>query len=152
MRSNLAGGLEVSEMQENVEIYLLRHPDAGEIRYVGKACDSRARLKTHIRDARRRKTPLYDWMNGFEKYPIIEVVTRVRAHEWEKAERDAIAYLRNSGVRLLNVADGGNQPIADRKKCALNGAMVARKIHDDPVKKAQWRARHAFACFLRTQR
>ena len=47
---------------EKVEIYALLCPNTKDVRYIGKANDSEKRLKSHIRDSRRRNTPVYCWI------------------------------------------------------------------------------------------
>lgn len=46
-----------------VDIYALCDPDTGDVRYIGKANCAQLRLKSHLRDARIRKTPVYCWIN-----------------------------------------------------------------------------------------
>src|SRR5258708_1122020 len=41
------------------EIYALRCPLTDEIRYIGKANNGKKRLASHLKDSRRRNTPLY---------------------------------------------------------------------------------------------
>jgi len=43
-------------------IYALTDPSTGEVRYIGKANDPSARLKSHLMDSRRRNTPVYRWI------------------------------------------------------------------------------------------
>lgn len=94
-----------------IAIYALREPDTGEIRYIGKATDAMARFKSHMRDARRRSTPVYVWINELAaagKKPVMDVLRMVEPSQWEAAEREEIACRDRN--RLLNIAAGGNQP------------------------------------------
>ena len=100
-----------------IAIYALKHPDTGEIRYIGKANDANARLKSHMRDARRRVTPLYCWINKLVaegKAPVIDVLRTVSREEWKQAEREEIQ-LHRKKWNLLNLAEGGDEPYCDDK-------------------------------------
>lgn len=93
-------------------IYALCDPDTAEVRYIGKANDPAGRLRSHIRDCRRRKTPVYDWISKLlsaGKAPEMFVV-RHECANWQGEERHLIAKARAFGMRLLNVADGGDEP------------------------------------------
>lgn len=96
-----------------VEIYALCHPDTGEIRYIGKANCAQKRLKRHILDARRRDTPVYRWFRKLAaegKVPTVTVLHVCDGGPWQSVEIKAIADARASGCRLLNVAEGGDEP------------------------------------------
>lgn len=98
---------------QSVEIYGLYCPDTGAIRYIGKANNTGERFKSHLRDSRKRKTPVYRWISGLleqSKEPICEVLAVVPAEKWENAEIDIIHQARTDGCDLLNVAKGGNEP------------------------------------------
>lgn len=103
------------------EIYALTCPDK--------------RLVSHIRDSRRRNTPVYCWIRKLLKqgktpgFRILEI-----AHEWEEAERRLIALSRVRGDRLLNVADGGVEPYCPTEIRAANGKRTADMRATDPIK------------------
>lgn len=130
------------------EIYALLCPESDEIRYIGKANDSQKRLKSHLKDSRTRKTPVYDWIRKLlsqglsPKVKVLEV-----ADDWTTAERRLIALHRASG-RLLNVADGGDEPYCSKETRAENGRKVAKKIHSDPRLRAIWVAKKGIAHLL----
>lgn len=112
---------------ETVEIYTLCDPDTRAVRYIGKARCSKSRLKTHIRDSRRRKTPVCLWVARLVrcgKAPLVEVLEVCAVDVWPERERFHIAEYRKS-VDLLNLADGGDQPKCDAATAAAN----ARKLH-----------------------
>lgn len=118
-----------------VEIYSLSDPDTGEVRYLGKANNSAKRLKRHILDARRRRTPVYDWMNSLAargKLPVITVVEVTDQDGWPAAERRHIAEARARGVRLLNLAEGGNQPECSDEVRSRNGIALNARLKADP--------------------
>lgn len=116
------------------EIYGLYHPETGEIRYVGKANDSEKRLKSHLRDANSRKTPLYSWIRSLSKSGLVPVVRVLEvADNWQAKEKELIALHRASGARLLNVAEGGDEPFCSKETRAANGKANAAKREADPV-------------------
>lgn len=93
-------------------IYALMDPTSGELRYIGKADCSDKRLKGHLRDARRRNTPVYAWIRKLlacGKTPEMVVIDEA-CSDWKARERELIARARLSGYRLLNLADGGDEP------------------------------------------
>lgn len=110
------------------EIYALIDPRDGAIRYIGKANDSRKRLVKHLADARRRRTPVYDWINMLAKlgmrptFQVLEV-----ADDWVEAERRLIAEARDRGERLLNVADGGDEPYCPPEVRSANARNATAK-------------------------
>jgi hypothetical protein len=121
------------------DIYGLYCPKSGELRYIGKANDAAKRLKSHIRDSRRRKTPVYDWFNKLNKeglFPVCKVIQKTE--NWKEDEMRLIQISRARGDRLLNVADGGDEPFCSKETRAANGASVAKAIHSDPFRRRVW--------------
>ena len=109
---------------------------SGVLRYIGKAKDPVARLKSHMRDSRRRKTPLYDWIN---KHGVPEMrVLEADCKDWREAERRLIADAKANGERLLNLAQGGDEPYCPRRVRQGNGQRVAAAIHSNPDAKRIW--------------
>lgn len=78
----------------------------GNLRYIGKANDPDKRLSSHMRDMRRRDTPLYRWMRENGK-PVMRVLEH-NCSDWQRSEKELIAHFRKIGCDLLNIADGGN--------------------------------------------
>lgn len=120
--------------QRMIELYGLVDPRTGKVRYVGKANDSRKRLATHFRDARRRDTPVYRWMRKLQSLglsPGLLVLDVVPHDHWKQRERDLIAEHRRGGP-MLNVADGGDEPFCPPEVRAENGRKVARIRRTDP--------------------
>jgi hypothetical protein len=110
-----------------ISIYGLADPRDGRVRYVGKANDPARRLKAHLREMRRR-TPLYDWIGSLRKVgitPSLRVLEIVHSGDWQEAEKRQIAAHRAAGARLLNIADGGDEPYCDKETRAQNGRKVA---------------------------
>lgn len=121
------------ESLRRATIYGLAHPETGEIRYVGKARDAKARLLTHMRE-RRRRTPLYDWIESLRRVGLApRMVELASAFDWQAIERAIIAQARADGWRLLNIADGGDQPTCSKEQCAKNAERVNADRHTNPV-------------------
>lgn len=121
------------------EIYALKHPETGEVRYIGKANNTAKRLASHMRDSARRDTPVYRWIRKLAEQglrPIAEVI-EVCEGDWKKSEVKHIAEYSKT-CRLLNVAVGGDEPFCSKEQRARNGRTSARKIHDDPFRKHIW--------------
>ena len=111
-----------------VAIYALSDPRTGEVRYIGKANNPCARLKSHIRDSRRRNTPVYCWIRHLHNSGIAPVMSVMEwAQDWREAEKRQISAHRANGARLLNVADGGDEPFCSTEQRKRNGANSARK-------------------------
>ena len=121
-----------------VDIYALCDPDSKEVRYIGKANNAGSRLQRHLSDMKRRNTPLYSWMRKLEgsgKSPILKVIIVCGDDDWKAHEREAIRMARGMGVRLLNLAEGGDEPLCPRETRTKNGKknagkMVASRWHD----------------------
>lgn len=95
------------------DIYALTDPRDGKIRYIGKATCAHKRFKTHILDARRRFTPVYQWINelaAIGAVPGLMVLETCPSEFWEIREKLWIKEARNMGGFLLNVAAGGARP------------------------------------------
>jgi hypothetical protein len=105
----------------------------GALRYIGKANDPAKRLKGHMRDRQRRRSPLYDWLNK-HGLPEMRVIEQDCA-DWCEAERRLITDARVRGEKLLNVADGGDEPHCPVEVRRRNGRHLAdmRKTGNYPA-------------------
>lgn len=131
-------------------IYGLVDPRCGTVRYIGKANDIQGRLQKHISESRTLNRPVNCWVKKLLSLGLKpQVVLLEAADDWVEAERRLIAEYRLKG-RLLNLADGGDQPscprevrvanaakmqshpntVANRKK---NGAAQLKRLASDPV-------------------
>lgn len=133
-------------MRTTVKIYGLFDPDTGVLRYVGKADDVGKRFKTHLRDARRRSTPVYSWIrklvsNG--QLPKIETLAECSPEHWPEVERNVIAQYPN----LLNLAEGGDQPFCPPAVRLAN----AHKLKDAPYRRGVIRAYAFYNSTLRSR-
>lgn len=122
----------MSGSEECAQIYALLCPIVGDVRYIGKAKNADKRLASHFRDARRRVTPVYSWINKLAKKHLKPVLIVLEdAENWEVAEKEWIADARINKCRLLNLADGGNQPKSNleaRRRAAKT--MNAKRPHN----------------------
>jgi hypothetical protein len=124
-----------------VKIYVLKHPDTLEVRYVGKTVRSLSRrLGNHVDNAKRSKhnKHLSNWIlnilsNG--KRPIIELIEEVDNSVWQEREKYWITQYPN----LINLTEGGDgckgflHDKATRIKCGK--ANIGRK-HTQEFKNA----------------
>lgn len=126
------------------EIYALIDPETDEIRYIGKSNNAQNRLKHHILDRIKKKLPVSVWINDLmEKGMRPTLVVLERVVDWEEAEIRLIAVSRARGDRLLNVADGGNQPYCSTEQRRKNAEKLNKKLKDNPLL--------AYVRFLKTQ-
>lgn len=100
----------------------------GNLRYIGKANDPAKRLKGHMREVRRH-TPLYDWLakHGRPEMRVLEA----DCEDWREAERRLISEARVRGERLLNLADGGDEPLCSLDTRRANGHKLVARIRGD---------------------
>ncbi len=134
-----------------VEIYEILDPRDGSVRYIGKANNSAKRFKQHMRETRYR-TPLYDWIAKLRAeglVPSFRVALVCTAADWRECEKSAIASARATGARLLNVADGGDEPYCSPETRAANGRKVARIRERDPVAAFIFNAKRTLGTALR---
>lgn len=93
-----------------VKIYILKHPDTNEVRYVGKTVRSLSRrLGNHIANAKGNKhnKHLSNWILSilaFGKRPIIELIEEVSSSVWQEREKYWITQFPN----LINLTEGGD--------------------------------------------
>lgn len=107
-----------------VEIYALLDPRNKAVRYIGKANNAQKRLKTHLSDCLKRKSPVCLWVKELldaGMKPTLEILCQCSETTWPATERAAIAMARKAVPDLLNLADGGNQPKCSPEQCAANG-------------------------------
>ena len=138
-----------------VEIYSLSHPLTKEIRYIGKANNSKSRLKTHLSDSKRRNTPVYCWIRSLSKnglIPELKVIEITDIDNWKLCETKQIEIHKNNGCKLLNIAKGGDEPFCDKKTRQANAIKVANSIHSNPKSKRLWELKQMIGCSLRWMR
>lgn len=114
-------------------IYALTDPNTNEVRYLGKANNVDARFKGHLRDMDRRKTPVYSWMRKLwesAKHPKVTTIA-VCGNDWQATERLLIAGFRERGARLLNLADGGDEPYCSPEVRRQNGKNSVERRREE---------------------
>lgn len=137
-----------------VDIYVLRCPLTNEIRYAGKANNSKARLEGHLRDCSRKSTPSACWVFSLVEKglaPIMEVVEVVHADAWEDAERALIAKLRaDPAIRLLNLADGGRGASKTPEQMRASGPRATMLRQSTPQAKRIWEIKRSLGQYVKT--
>lgn len=132
-------------------IYALLCPDTRAVRYIGKADDPYRRLKGHMREVRRRRTPLYLWLRRLQaegKAPILDVIETCPAVDWPDRERHWIETFRQPGDGLLlNLAEGGDQPSCPPEVQSANGHRLVAQIRANPkLKRLRWLKAEMMRC------
>lgn len=133
-------------------IYMLIDPRDDEIRYIGKANDVLSRLGGHLRDASRRRSRVYAWINELVASghsPVVATLDRIPMEEWQDAERFYIKEYRDCGFDLLNISAGGNEPGLNAEALKRNGRSNAKAIHSDPERRALWELKKRIGDTLR---
>jgi len=95
----------------------------GNLRYIGKANNPVKRLDGHMREAKRRDYPVYRWINKHGR-PELRILSENCA-DWRIEERRLIAEARARGEKLLNVADGGDEPFCSPEVRVSNAKKMA---------------------------
>lgn len=107
----------------------------GRIMYIGKANNPTERMKQHIRECKRRKSPLYGWINkSLERgqHPQMIVLASATSEDWQSLETQMIAQYRKDG-HILNLADGGDQPKSNAATNSRNGHALNAKLKANPL-------------------
>ncbi len=150
-------------MKKPVFIYVLKCPDSGAIRYIGKSVDPVKRYKHHLWRAK-RKAHYYcaRWILGLlnsGKTPVLAVLSQVHSFgDWQKTERQYIASALAAGQPLTNMTAGGEGvellTDADRERVRLarkagftpqvltrKNASIKLSWDNDPARRAAASAR-----------
>lgn len=105
---------------KNVHIYVLKDPETGEVRYVGKTTQSlEKRLYGHLRE--KNKTYKCNWINSLQKknlQPIIESIEKASYETWAECEMYWIQFYKELGAKLVNSNAGGlggHNPMAETR-------------------------------------
>lgn len=145
-------------------IYVLKEPDTGEIRYVGKADDPERRLYGHLRDAKRETNHKSNWIRllfGRGLEPVLEIVDEVLEEYWQQWEVAWMEFYRAEGCNLVNTNQGGEggpsgrhrvHSLETRKKMSL--ARVGMRLsseHKNNISAALI-GRAGMACSLETKK
>lgn len=99
---------------KTITIYALCEPGTAIVRYVGKSNDAPKRYHLHLSSARKgNKTPVGQWIRGLlsnSQRPALITLEEVPFNKFQDRERHWISFLRDEGVNLLNVSNGGGGP------------------------------------------
>lgn len=135
--------------QKRAYIYGLTD-EHGTVRYVGKSVDVARRFADHLSE-RNRKFPVYAWIKKQQRNNAqvrLVVLASALGPDWQSLEKAVIKQYRDDGFKLLNVADGGDEPhvtleqrraLGRKLKCPLhtrqeNGRKVFAAIQADPAR------------------
>lgn len=91
-------------------IYVLRHPETKEVRYVGWTHSLRQRLSEHIHRAKRGYTRYSStWIRSLLNKGLRPIIEEIDCGfgDWGECEREWIAFYKSAGARLTNLTDGG---------------------------------------------
>ncbi|TDZ92170.1 GIY-YIG nuclease family protein [Mycobacteroides salmoniphilum] len=120
-------------MPDPAVIYALCDPTSGEVRYIGKTIDVRARLRSHLWDSRNPKEHTHKarWIRSLKSPPVLEIIeTLSDADDWAERECYWIAKYRSEGARLTNLTNGGDgwssNGHTDETKARLREMALAR--------------------------
>jgi hypothetical protein len=120
---------------KNAIIYALCDPVSDEVRYIGKANDPAKRLITHLSDSKRRKTPVYDWINKLKlenSIPTMRVLAS-SVKDWRELEPLLIKQYIDDGARLLNLAEGGDEPYCSPEIRVMNARKATKARVRNPM-------------------
>lgn len=114
-------------------IYALSDPRDGKIYYVGATTQPAARLSQLICH-RTRRAPVFAWIRSLIEVgmrPLLAVVERVTAAEWEEVERRWIQHYRDAGTPLTNLARGGRGTLGVPISSSLRALLpaLAQRVH-----------------------
>ncbi len=92
-------------------LYILKDPNAYEVRYVGMTTNTKTRLNVHIRSARyHTRNPKETWIHSLlldGQKPTMEVIETCEQGTWAVRERFWIDFYKQEGCDLTNIASGG---------------------------------------------
>lgn len=106
-------------------IYVLKDPDSGEVRYVGKTNNPKKRMSGHLSAQQGRNLPSIRWvrkLKNLNKFPVMEIIEET--DDWENSEKKWICHYRNVASDLLNIDDGG---IVSVYSHSASGARKSKK-------------------------
>lgn len=98
-------------MSGSVFIYVLKDPETGEVRYVGKSAHPQTRLQRHIRESVNGRNHKECWVRALlvsGLRPVLEIEDEVSAETWAACEAAYIQFYRDAGCSLVNGTSGGD--------------------------------------------
>lgn len=116
----------------DVRVYIYGITDeAGTVRYVGKSKNVERRFKDHLNE-RERTYPLYTWLRKQRREGRAvgcKVLAVATTQDWQSLERALIKQYREDGFKMLNVADGGDEPFMSTEQRRAIGAKIKCPRH-----------------------
>lgn len=120
----------------NWEIYTLSDPSSGAIRYLGVTrMGVKKRFSAHLSDARTGKAYRNKWIRSILSRgdrPVYSTIESGFGDGWKSRECYWIAHMRNLGVRLTNLTDGGEGThglVATAETCAkIRAAKIGHSV------------------------
>lgn len=101
----------MSQKNNFTYIYILKCPETGEVRYVGKANNPKKRYSSHLNVNRTQNFHKCNWilfMKRKDLKPELQIIKRVLVSDWKYWEKYYIKYYRDKGCKLTNCTDGGD--------------------------------------------
>lgn len=126
-------------------IYVLKCPNSGDVRYVGKTVNLRRRYNCHYSPAK-QKSYVWSWIKSLRNAglkPVMEVIDECYGNNWVEKEQYWISFYKNSGAKLCNLTDGGEGILGckrseeTKKKISLNnarGSQINKKVFQFDLK------------------
>lgn len=132
-------------------IYIIKHPDTLEIRYVGQTTVGKKRFKLHLDHAKcLHKTPIQRFIKSLldqGKKPVFAVLERCTLSNIDEREMHWITYFNKTGIRLLNLTRGGEgakgRTVSEETRHKMREAAKGRKVAPhvlELIKETQFKA------------
>lgn len=134
---------------KTVKIYLLKHPETNEIKYVGKTTKSlNDRLKDHL--SAKNKSHKTSWFLSLKKLgliPIIELIEEVNNSNWQDREIYWIDFYLKQGYNLCNHTKGGDgrngEKFSEETKKKMSEVRLGYKPKKESIEKQKkWIKEH----------
>lgn len=121
-------------------IYGLRCPLTGQIRYIGKCDDPKARLRGHLKDP--KKNHRTNWIASLKSQglkPALEVIAEVADDNWQFWERSYIRAYHQLGFDLVNGSDGGEGGrLTFETRAKISAARLGKKMSTETKQKLRF--------------
>lgn len=117
-------------------IYGLVDPITNDVKYIGKANNTRKRLHTHLTKNNLVKcTYKNNWINGLlnkKLKPELIIIDEVLQSEWEFWEKYWISQFKTWGFKLTNLTDGGGG-VYNNVKLGSENSNYRDDVKDDKI-------------------